>query len=125
MLVVAKRAGLRGNTLIEILVVLVILTLLSGIGYQYFIGGKNEKGQKVKTPMQAGKSTACLMNLQQVRQGIQLFKSNDIDNEKPPQTLDELKFPRESLICPDSKQPYIYESEKGEVHCATPGHEKN
>lgn len=114
----------RGNTLVEILVVLVILVLLSGIGYQYLVGGKNAKGEKAKTPMQAGKSTACLMNLDQVRKGIETFKTSETE-EKLPASLDDLKFPHESLICPDSKQPYQYDASNGQVHCPTPGHEKN
>lgn len=119
-----RKSHTHGNTLVEILVVLVILTILSGVGYQYLVGGKNAKGEKAKTPMQAGKSTACIMNLDQVRKGIETFKSTDTD-EKLPTSLDDLKFPHESLICPDSKQSYQYDASNGQVHCPTPGHEKN
>lgn len=116
-----KRSGF---TLVEILVVLVIMVLLASVSYSYLIGGKNEKGQKTKTPIQAGKSTACLMNLDQVRKGIQVFKTGETE-EKLPTSLDELKFPKDSVTCPDSKQAYQYNTETGEVHCLTPGHEKN
>ncbi len=115
----------RGFSLIEILVVMAILTILGGITYNYMIGGKTKKGETVKTPYQAGKSTACLMNLQQVRLGITNFKLADIDKEKLPESLADLKFPQESLICPDTKQEYVYNKETGEVHCPSPGHEKN
>ncbi len=115
----------RGNTLIEILVVIAILAVLGGMSYNYLIGGKNKNGEKVKTPMEAGKSTACLMNLEQVRLGIKNFKLADTDNEKNPESLADLKFPRESLICPDSKQEYLYDKTTGEAHCSTKGHEKN
>lgn len=115
---------LRGFMLIEILVVLVILVLLSGISYRYLVGGKNSKGETVKTPIQAGKSTACLMNLDQVRKGVEVFKTSETE-EKLPTSIDELKFPKESITCPDSKQPYQYDASTGQVHCTTQGHEKN
>jgi prepilin-type N-terminal cleavage/methylation domain-containing protein len=113
-----------GFTLVEILVVLVVMVILASVTYSYLLGGKNEKGQKTKTPIQAGKSSACLMNLDQVRKGIQVFKTGDTD-EKLPTSLDDLKFPNESVTCPDSKQAYQYSADTGEVHCSTPGHEKN
>lgn len=101
------------------------MAILGGVVYNYMIGGKTKKGETVKTPYQAGKSTACLMNLQQVRLGIKNFKLADTDNEKNPESLADLKFPRESLICPDTKQEYVYDKDAGDAHCPAPGHEKN
>jgi len=120
-----QNSSQRGFSLIEILVVLAVLTILGGISYNYLIGGKDKNGVKIKTPYEAGKSTACLMNLQQVRLGIKNFKLADTDSEKNPESFADLKFPRESLICPDTKQEYLYDKETGEAHCPAPGHEKN
>lgn len=67
------------------------------------------------------KDEKCMEYLKQVRQGIQVYMTS---SDTPPQSLTELKFPAELLICPIDKKPYDYDSATGTVKCKHPGHQK-
>jgi prepilin-type N-terminal cleavage/methylation domain-containing protein len=107
-------------SLVEILVVMALMAILGAFLFQFY-AGKGKPGEKQKTPMQASQGAVCQNNLKQIRLGVETFKTSE--EEKPPTFLAELKFPKESLACPDTKQTYQYNAETGEVHCTTPGHE--
>jgi prepilin-type N-terminal cleavage/methylation domain-containing protein len=117
-----RRCG--GFTLIEILVVVVILMILL-----YYVGSMvsgrmgSVKEGKAQSPIQRAQGTVCMSNLNQLRQGIQLLKMGN-ENETPPQSLAELRFPAETLQCPDGKTPYQYDTVTGQVRCTYPFHQK-
>jgi hypothetical protein len=100
-----------------------LLALLAGSMYAFYIGKSGQKGEKSHGPIAEAQLTVCTENLRQIRMAIDMSKNSDADG-KYPASLDELKFPRESLICPDGKEPYVYDAETGQVHCVHPGHEK-
>ena len=111
-----------GFSLIEILVVVVILAIMLVIVGQMISGSKG-KDPHGKSPIQKAQGTVCLSNLNQLRQGIQLLRVGN-ENEAPPQSLAELKFPSEVLQCPDGKVAYVYDPASGGVSCPTLGHER-
>lgn len=64
--------------------------------------------------MDAAKAISCQSNLQQIRSGINMAIQGD---ERPPATLQELRFPDEMYSCPMTKQPYVYNPQNGVVQC--------
>src|SRR5579872_2154686 len=119
---ISARPALRGFSLVEILVVIALIAILAGGAYSFYIGKSGKKGEKSHGPIAMAKLTVCNENLRQIRMAIDMTKNGDVDG-KFPASLDELKFPRESLICPDGKEPYQYDPNTGQVHCVHPGHE--
>lgn len=112
----------RAFTLIEILVVIVIIAImLAMVGNM--LTGRTAKGEKGKSPIQRAQGTACISNLNQLRQGIMLQRTMD-ENEANPPGLAQLKFPAEVLQCPDGKAAYLYDPASGRVWCVTQGHER-
>jgi prepilin-type N-terminal cleavage/methylation domain-containing protein len=118
--------------LIELLVVLVLLAVAAGV---YFAWYSPHRAQQLKAAVEAGnpqqvpvgpqtvlgqalqkaESTNCLNNLQQLRQAIQLYVS---DNGTYPPSLEALNLPG-MLTCPVSGQPYRYDPSTGTVSCPT------
>ncbi|HLJ55304.1 MAG TPA: prepilin-type N-terminal cleavage/methylation domain-containing protein [Chthonomonadaceae bacterium] len=118
------RSARRAFSLIEILVVMAIIVILSGITYGIYIGGrsKNAPPGKAHSPMERAKDVVCMEDLRSVRQSIEASRTTDSDN-KFPASLDELRLPAELRACPEGKEPYRYDPATGEVHCVHPGHE--
>ncbi len=108
-------------SLIEILLVCVVLVAL-GAGLSVMLLGHGKPGEKAKTPIDRAKSTVCQSNLTSIRQSIAASQAGDTDG-KFPQTLEELKLPKEILSCDVGKEPYIYDPATGTVRCIHPGHE--
>ena len=115
------RTGMRGFTLVELLVVIALLAIL-GSGLAYFYLGKSKPGEKNTTPMGKARGVECMSNLRSIRQSLQAGQAMDTDG-KFPASLAELKLPGEILACPDSKRPFEYDPATGQVHCTQPGHE--
>lgn len=117
------RGATRGFGLIEVLVVMVIIIGLSLWFANVYLGkGEGKIGERVHTPMARTQETVCASNLDQVRKAVMMLHDGDAD-EKYPASLSELKFPTESLSCPDGHEPYQYDPSTGQVHCVHPGHE--
>jgi prepilin-type N-terminal cleavage/methylation domain-containing protein len=117
-----SRRSVPGFSLIEILVVLVIVVALSAILANNFLGHSNSKNGKAHTPMERAHDTECMNNVHQVHLGIVAAQSSDADG-KYPDTLVELKLPKEMLRCPVGKEPYVYDPSTGRVYCPHPGHQ--
>ena len=72
--------------------------------------------------MERAHDPECINNLQQLRDALMIYQT---DNEKYPAQLTELpKIPQSFFTCPESHQPYTYDSTTGQVHCTRAGHEK-
>jgi len=118
-----NRTSHAAFALIELLIVLAIVAILAGGLYTVYVGKSGKAGAKSHGPVAEAQLTVCTENLRQIRMAIDMQKNGDADG-KAPASLAELKFPRESLICPDGKEPYVYDAETGQVRCVHPGHEK-
>lgn len=110
----------RAFSLVEILVVVAILVIAAAWLLPRYLGGTGLDGKKHKSPIEAAHSVECQTNLMQVRQGINVFK---VDSEKAPESMAAMKLPSETTHCPIGHEEYVYDAEKGEVHCPHPGHE--
>ena len=110
----------RAFSLIEILVVMVVLMILAAIVMPRLMGGKTLDGKTIKAPKEAAKEVVCRSNLNQVRQGVQIYR---IGNEGEPISLSKLQLPSEVTHCAVGGEEYQLSSETGEVHCPHPGHE--
>lgn len=118
------KSRIFGFGLIEILVVMVILVALSAVLIPRLVGPASiVNGKKVPTPMSRAHDTECISNIRSVRQGIAVAKIGETE-EKNPASLAELKLPAECIKCAEGHEPYVYNSQTGEVHCPHIGHEK-
>ena len=115
------RAVARGFSLVEILVVIALLAIVGG-GLAFFYLGKSKPGEKNTTPIGKARGVECVANLRSIRQSLQAGQAME-EEGKFPATLQEMKLPGEILSCPDSKNPYEYDSNSGQVRCTQPGHE--
>lgn len=118
------KAVRRGFSLVEILVVVVILmVLLAILAPRYLGGGKRPDGKPIESPMQRARSTECINNLSQLRQGFRLATLEE--DAARPQTLREVGrgFPESMFSCPVGKQPYRFDPNTGQIGCPQPGHE--
>lgn len=124
---------IRGASLIEMLVVLVIVGVLIGAfstgGFGLLKGSAASKPRAdgvgetiVGRTKAAGKDTVCRSNLNQVRQAIMIYRTNADD--APPSAIADLKLPKEFSSCPLGGEPYELNTENGEVKCPHLGHEK-
>ena len=122
-----KLPGSRcGFVLIEILIVIVLIGLLAG-GY-FALRGRGGQEQEPRFPgeaqtlpgkaIQKGHSVACMNNLSQLRQMLQM---ETMDTGTYPPALDPNW--NVSLQCPVSGYAYVYDPATGKVYCPTPGHE--
>ena len=122
-----NRAGRRGSwTLVELAVVMVILVALAAWLLPRYLGsGKNSPGQTtIQAPIQRAQGVDCRNNLQQIRTAITMSQQS---NEHFPVSLNELTtsgsgLSREMLVCPETKQPYVYDPRTGQVNCPYPPH---
>jgi hypothetical protein len=64
----------------------------------------------------------CRQQLAQIRSSIQI-KEADAD-DKPPESLANLRLPDNMLHCPIGHEAYLYDPQTGTVKCPHPGHGK-
>ena len=122
----------RGNwTLIGLLVAVVIV--VAAAGYYFTSGGVTtvKKGSPLLDPgsqketvvgqsMDTAKSVDCRQRLNQIRQGITMFKSTDAEGNNPPTLKDAVSnMSADYFQCPVSRQPYQYDPAAGTVKCPT------
>jgi hypothetical protein len=118
-----KRVGRRGSwTLIEMVVVMAILVgLAAWLVPRYLTStapsmpGRNP----IQAPIQRAQGVDCSNNLQQIRTALTMAEQT---NEHYPASLAELTtsgsgLTRDMLVCPVSKQPYLYDPRTGRVGC--------
>jgi hypothetical protein len=120
------RVGRRGSwTLIEIVVVMAILVALAAWLLPRYLGsaGQGMPGRNpIQAPIQRAQGVDCSNNLQQIRYAITMAQQT---NERFPASLNEVTssgISREMLVCPVSKQPYLYDPNTGRVGCPYPPH---
>jgi hypothetical protein len=65
----------------------------------------------------------CRSNLNQLRQGIVAYQSQDPDGGFP-RTLEETRLGSTFYFCPMGKEPYVYDPTSGRVFCPHPGHQR-
>ena len=114
----------RGFSLVEILVVLAVLAIIVAILAPRYLGSsKGPGGKPIESPIQRGRSAACINNLSQLRGGLQIATLEE--DAQRPQTLREVGrgFPEEMFSCPVGKQRYSYDPARGRIWCVQPGHE--
>lgn len=120
----------RGSwTLIGLLVVVVIVVV--AFGYYFGKGGvttvkgdsalldkASQKSTVVGKSMDTAKSVDCRQRLNQIRQGITMFKSADMDGKNPPTLKDAVGgVSADYFQCPVTKQAYQYDPAAGAVKC--------
>lgn len=120
----------RGNTLIGMMAVLVIIAILGSV-FMYGSGAfskdhpsprKDGKGTTIPGLAEAkARDTVCQHNLTQVRESIQIAETGGDDQH--PGSLQDLHLPSEILKCPIGHEAYVYDPTTGQVHCPHPGHE--
>jgi len=107
----------RGQTLVGILVVLVILLALAAVLFFRARGpGKGAAATTPKAAMQKAEATACMAQLSNLRQGLMIYQA---DHNGYPPNLQALDLgPGESYYrCPVTGQAYQYNPQTGEVTC--------
>lgn len=116
-----RRVKRGGWSLIELLVVVVILVALAAWLLPRYLGtGKNSPaGSTVQAPIERAHGVECMNNLRSARTAITMAQQTE---ERYPASLNELRLGRESLTCPVSKQPYVYDPNTGRVGCPYPPH---
>lgn len=112
-----------GFSLVELLIVLLIILILAAIILPNYIGGKRPDGKAVRAPVTVAKDSVCQQNIRQVRQAIQAYSAADPDG-KLPQSLTDMRETAPIGRCEVGKEPYLYDSQTGQVRCPHPGHEK-
>ncbi|MDH7570877.1 MAG: hypothetical protein QHJ73_14960 [Armatimonadota bacterium] len=121
--------GIGGVGIVGILVVTAILVYLAVQMIPTYTGAGRTTGPgaappgKAMSPQQRAHSVECRQYLSQIRQAIAAYAAS---NEQRPTSLSQLSSYGVSsaiLVCPISRQPYVYDPRTGRVGCRTPGHE--
>ncbi len=122
-----------GNTLVATLLTVAIILVLVVVFFKgsSMFGAKSGavkaradgKGTTVVGQVKwSAEDDVCRSNLNQLRQGIQLFEQTNDD--RPPQSLAETRLGSQVYSCPIGHEPYRYDPTTGQVSCPHPGHEK-
>ncbi|HIE52110.1 MAG TPA: type II secretion system protein [Armatimonadetes bacterium] len=116
---------LRGQTLVGLLVVIVILL---GLAYWFFYphGQRGKGGEATPVPqaaMERASGLECKSNLLQIRQAIQMYQMTGQGNPPNLKALN-LGVGEEFFRCPVGGEPYQYDPRTGKVRCVHPGHEQ-
>jgi len=114
----------NGFGLIEMLVVIVIIALLAIYLIPKYTGINGTNKDKINAPVKRAEGVSCINNLQQVRNAITLYTSQN--DGQFPSSLDAISSGMGSSMfkCPVSGIQYNYDPASGRVSCSTPGHEK-
>jgi len=112
---------------IAIILVLVVVFMKGGCGSLLSTGGSSPradgKGTTIPGLVKAdAQDDVCREQLAQARQMIQIRESDADD--KPPDSLADLKLPDSALRCPIGHEPYVYDPKTGTIKCPHPGHGK-
>lgn len=113
----------RGQTLIATLIVLAIMLMLA----VYLLGGRGGTttipggGSGVASARNAALAEKCKNNLSQIRASVEIYKTT---SDTPPAALSDTHLSTDMYQCPVGKEPYVYDTATGKVHCPHPGHEK-
>ena len=107
----------RAFSLVEMLVVVAILCVLAAIVLPRYLGGKDAiSGKKIAAPKERAKAIEGVSYLGQINQALQMYKMDNDD--RPPPSLAELKkygVTPEMLLDPNSRQPYGYDPQTGQL----------
>jgi len=120
--------ALRANTLVGLLVTIAIIAILAvvlisgGLGTSKSTRKDNLGHTTLGNTRLGAMDDVCRMQLNQVRQAIQVYTTTS-DDQFPP-SLDVLKLGKEQTECPIDHKPYDYDPATGTVTCKHPGHEK-
>jgi hypothetical protein len=122
----------RGQTLVATLIVITIMAILAVVllkGSGAFSSGPAQSSRKdghgttvLGAAQYAARDDVCRSNIRQVRDALIIVEASNDD--KPPEDIHETKLPKEFYACPIGKEPYVYDSTSGQIHCPHPGHEK-
>ncbi len=123
----SKRAGFSLGSLLMSMIVIGLLVMATMYGKDMFAGGKSSRPDgRGKTIYGASKAKAedevCRSNLNQVRQGIELAHTQDMDS-KYPSSIEETRLGSNFYSCPMGHEPYAYDPLSGRVSCPHPGHQ--
>lgn len=120
----------KGFSLGGLLVGLVLIGMLAAALYygQGAFGGPKAAPRadgRGTTVLGAAKARAedevCRSNLNQVRQAIAVFQTQDPDGAFP-RNLEETRLGSSFYSCPIGNEPYVYDPSSGRVVCSHPGH---
>lgn len=113
---------LRGVSLIELFVVLILFGAIVAFVLPRYLGGVSKDAVTHRTPVTQARDAVCRSNLNQLRASIQAASVGDPDG-RPPSSLGELGMPAEVTVCPTGGEAYIYDAAAGRIQCPHPGHE--
>ena len=116
-----SRRSLQAFSLIEILIVIVIMAVLAAVLFPRIAGRGRTPAGKATTAMSKANDTECLINIRSARQSLAAMRAGDPDGA-PPQSLDELRLPKELTHCAVSKEAYTYDPQTTAIKCPFPAH---
>src|SRR5438105_9588429 len=115
----------RGNTLIEILVVVAVLAILAGWLLPKYLGHSKSSSLTGSgtSPVQRARAVDCANNIHQIALALQMAAASD---EHPPQDIRAALrngVTEQMLRCPETGKPYHFDPQTQIISCQTPGHQ--